>query len=77
MTRNQRVVAISFPKLLLEELDIIRGDIPRSRFFARLLIINFPNQFLGDKANPYLIEELTTPEEMSALLSLILIFIGI
>jgi len=41
-------------------------------FFARLLIINFPNQFLGDKANPYLIEELTTPEEMSALLSLIL-----
>jgi putative DNA primase/helicase len=41
-------------------------------FFARPLIINFPNQYLGDKANPYLIEELTIPEEMSALLSLIL-----
>jgi P4 family phage/plasmid primase-like protien len=41
-------------------------------FFSRPLIINFPNQFLGDKANPYLIEELTTPEEMSAFLSLIL-----
>ena len=41
-------------------------------FLARPLIINFPNQFLGEKANPYLIEELTTPEEMSGLLSLIL-----
>jgi P4 family phage/plasmid primase-like protien len=41
-------------------------------FFARPLIVNFPNQFLGNKANPYLIEELSTPEEMSALLSLIL-----
>jgi P4 family phage/plasmid primase-like protien len=41
-------------------------------YFARLLIINFPNQYLGDKANPYLIEELTTPEEMSYLMSLVL-----
>ncbi len=41
-------------------------------FFARLLIINFPNQFLGDKANPYLIDELTTESEMSALLTIVL-----
>ena len=40
-------------------------------FFARLLIINFPNQFLGDKANPNLIDELTTDREMSALLGLV------
>jgi putative DNA primase/helicase len=40
-------------------------------FFARLLIINFPSQFLGDKANPNLIEELTTEKEMSALLGLV------
>ena len=40
-------------------------------FFARLLIINFPNQFLGDKANPKLIEELTTEKEMSVLLGLV------
>ena len=40
-------------------------------FFARLLIINFPNQFLGDKAKPNLIEELTTEKEMSALLGLV------
>lgn len=41
-------------------------------YFARPLIINFPNQYLGDKANPHLIDELTTPEEMSSLLSLVL-----
>jgi putative DNA primase/helicase len=41
-------------------------------FFSRFLIINFPNQYLGAKANPYLIDELTTQEEMSALLSLVL-----
>jgi len=41
-------------------------------FFVRLLIINFPNQFLGVKAIPDLIEKLATPEEMSALLSLVI-----
>ena len=41
-------------------------------FYARLLIINYPNQFLGEKDNPNLREELATPEEMSALLSLAL-----
>jgi phage/plasmid-associated DNA primase len=41
-------------------------------FFARLLIINFPHQFLGDKANPNLIAELTIENEMSALLSLVI-----
>ena len=40
-------------------------------FFARLLIINFPNQFLGVKANPNLIDELTTDREISALLGLV------
>jgi P4 family phage/plasmid primase-like protien len=41
-------------------------------YFARPLIINYPNQYLGKKANPHLIDELATPEEMSALLSLVL-----
>lgn len=41
-------------------------------FFARPIIISFPNQYLGDKADPYLVDKLTTPEEMSSLLSLIL-----
>ena len=37
-------------------------------FFARLIIINFPNEFLGDKDNPDLLDELTIESEMSALL---------
>ena len=38
MTSNyRRIVGISFPKLLLEELDMVRGDIPRSKYFSRLL----------------------------------------
>ena len=41
-------------------------------FFARPLIINFPNQYLGDKADPYLIDKLTTEQGMSSFLSLIL-----
>ena len=41
-------------------------------FFARLLIVNFPNQFLDNKANRYVIDELTTDSEMSSFLSLIL-----
>jgi P4 family phage/plasmid primase-like protien len=41
-------------------------------FFIRILIINFPKQFLGVNDNPHLIDELTTPEEMSLLLSLLI-----
>jgi putative DNA primase/helicase len=40
-------------------------------FFARPLIINFPNQFIGEKANPNLINELAIESEMSALLGLL------
>jgi len=40
-------------------------------FFRRWLLINFPNVFLPEdpKTNPNLLEELTTPEEMSGLLN--------
>lgn len=41
-------------------------------FFARWIIIRFPNTFEGDKANPNLIDELTTEEELSGLLNLAL-----
>lgn len=40
-------------------------------FFARPLIVNFPNQFIGENANPNLINELTTEQEMSALFGLL------
>ena len=37
-------------------------------FFRRLIIINVTSQFLGDKDNPNLIDELTTDKELSGLL---------
>jgi putative DNA primase/helicase len=39
---------------------------------SRYEIVNYPNQYLDDKADPYLIDKLTTPQEMSALLTLLL-----
>lgn len=33
----QQRFAVSFPKPLLEELDKVRGDIPRSKYLRRLV----------------------------------------
>ncbi len=33
---------------------------------------NYPNQFINEKADPYILKELTTPEELSGLLNLVL-----
>lgn len=41
-------------------------------FFARWIIIRFPNTFEGDRANPNLLDQLTTEEELSGLLNLAL-----
>jgi phage/plasmid-associated DNA primase len=41
-------------------------------FSSRLIIINFPNQLLVDKADPSLVEKLTTDKELSDLLEVIL-----
>jgi putative DNA primase/helicase len=41
-------------------------------FFSRWIIIRFPNTFEGDAANPNLIDELTTEEELAGLLNLAL-----
>ena len=42
-------------------------------FFARWIIINFPNKFEGEKADKNLIDKLTTEEELSGLLNLALL----
>jgi putative DNA primase/helicase len=39
-------------------------------FFARWIIVRFPNTFEGDKANPNLLDDLTSEEELSGLLNL-------
>lgn len=50
------------------------NQIPRSpddsdAFFRRWIIINFPNQFLNEKADKNLIEKLTSKEELSGFLN--------
>jgi putative DNA primase/helicase len=63
---------VNYAKLLFSANDIPITEDESDAFFSRLIIINFPNQFLGDKADPYLIDKLTTEQEMSGLLKLIL-----
>jgi hypothetical protein len=40
-SKNQKIVGISFPKLLLEQLNTVRGDIHRSKYIVGLLEKNF------------------------------------
>jgi len=46
----------------------VSGDETRA-WFARWIIINFPNVFMGDNCDPFLLEKLTTEEELSGLLN--------
>ena len=41
-----------------------------SAFFRRWILIDFPNKFEGDRADPKILEKLTTREELSGLLNL-------
>ena len=59
-------------KLLFSANEIPMTEDESDAFFSRLIIINFPNQFLGNKADPNLIHKLTTDEELSGLLRIVL-----
>ena len=63
---------VNHAKLLFSANEIPKTEDESDAFFSRLIIINFHNQFLGDKADPYLIDKLTTEEEMSGLLKVII-----
>jgi len=58
---------------LMFSANVLPGGKKDFAFFRRLMLIHCPNQFLGDKENKNLINELTTDEEMSGLLNLALI----
>ena len=62
----------NYAKLIFSANEIPQTPDETVAFFARLIIINFPNEFLGDKANPDLIDELATEPEMSALLAMVI-----
>ena len=62
----------NYAKLLFSANKVPEAYEDTDAFFRRWLIVVFPNQFTGDKADPHILEKLTTPEELSGLLNLAL-----
>jgi len=62
----------NYAKLLFSANKVPEAYDDTDAFFRRWLIIVFPNQFTGNKADPYILQKLTTPEELSGLLNLVL-----
>lgn len=63
---------INTSKLLFSANQIPETPDESDAFFARPIIVNFPNQFIGAKADPNRLKKLTTKEELSGLLRLVL-----
>jgi P4 family phage/plasmid primase-like protien len=63
---------VNHTKLLFSANEIPLTEDETDAFLSRLIIINFPNQFLGNKADPHLIHKLITEEELSGLLKIVL-----
>lgn len=59
---------VNYAKLIFSTNQIPKVIEDTDAFFRRWIIINFPNQFL-ENANPLLLKELTTKEELSGLLN--------
>ena len=62
----------NYAKFIFSCNEVPDADDDSNAFFRRWILINFPNVFEGDKANKNLINELTTPEELSGLLNVAL-----
>lgn len=60
----------NYAKLLFSANKVPEAYDDTQAFFRRWIIIVFPNQFVNDKADPYILKKLTTPEELSGLLNL-------
>jgi putative DNA primase/helicase len=58
-------------KLIFSANEVPKTSDESDAFFARLIIINFPKQFLGDDADPHLIDNLTTKQEISGFFNLV------
>jgi len=62
----------NYAKLLFSANKVPEAYDDSDAFFRRWLILVFPNQFINEKADPYILQKLTTPEELSGLLNLVL-----
>jgi len=62
----------NYAKLLFSANKVPEAYDDTDAFFRRWLIIVFPKQFINENADPYILQKLTTPEELSGLLNLVL-----
>ncbi|MGC9086691.1 MAG: DNA primase family protein [Thermoproteota archaeon] len=62
----------NYAKLLFSANKVPETYDESEAFFRRWLIVNFPKQFVGEEADPNILEKLTTPDELSGLLNLAL-----
>ena len=59
----------NFAKLIFSCNEIPQTNDMTDAFFRRLIIINFTQQFLAERDNPHILDELCTEEEFSGLLN--------
>jgi putative DNA primase/helicase len=62
----------NYAKLLFSANKVPEAYDDTDAFFRRWIIVVFPNQFVNDEADPHILKKLTTPEELSGLLNLVL-----
>jgi P4 family phage/plasmid primase-like protien len=58
----------NYAKLIFSCNRIPKNTDDTTAFFRRLIIINFTQQFLGEKEDPHIIDKISTQEELTALL---------
>jgi putative DNA primase/helicase len=63
---------VNHAKMIFSANQVPRSADESNAFYRRWIIFNFPNRFEDDKADPTIIDKLTTPEELSGLLNLAL-----
>jgi len=63
---------VNYAKMIFSANQVPRVSDDTDAFYRRWIIINFPNKFEGEAADPRIIEKLTTPGELSGLLNLAL-----
>jgi len=57
----------SYAKLIFSANTLPKSEDNTYAFFSRWILISFPNTFEGKNCNQYMLDEITTPEEISGL----------
>ena len=63
---------VNYAKLLFSCNKVPEAYDDTTAFFRRWIILVFPNQFVDDNCDPYILSKITSPEELSGLLNLVL-----